>query len=125
MASDDPTLDDELPLWRRIPPQFVKDLNTDTVRPTSQAFQNLPGKMAFSVWISSVARAHNGSPDDLVAGHEGYGAVEFTAGTARELGQAVSREPEPDQPAHGHVTGRKSRKTRSEFAKRSAWLIKP
>ena len=45
----------------------------------------------------------------LVEHEEGFSLVAFTAGTARDNGQKIARDPIEDEPAHGVVVGKKTR----------------
>lgn len=123
---DDQSIADNVPLWRRVVPKFrIYDENRGCFRLSSQAFQNYPGTNAFSVWISSDAEELGEGPEDLVADHPGYGVASFNAGLARELNQGVVRDPQEEEPAHGHVVGHKTRGMRKRFAKGSDFLIEP
>jgi hypothetical protein len=51
--------------------------------------------------------------------------VAFTAELARALEQGVVRAPEPHEPAHGHVVGRKTKRVSRTFARRASWVVTP
>lgn len=130
-AADDPTIGDDVSLWRRVPPQFtVFDHNLGCRRPSSQAFQNyrdprLGVRNAFSVCISCDAEALGAGPRDFVAAHPGYGVASFSAGLARQLDQGVVRVPQEGELAHGHVVGDKPKRVIKAFALHATFLIEP
>ena len=123
---DDPSIADDVALWRRVHPAWViLDQNRGGRRLTSQAFQNYPDNDAFSVCISCDAEEIGAAPRDLLAGHDGYGVASFSVGVARELNQGVVRVPDDRELAHGHVIGKKPKSVMRAFAARSALLIQP
>lgn len=128
---DDPTIGDEVSLWRRVPPEFtVYDQNLGRRRPSSQAFQNYRDSRtrvhnAFSVCISCDAEELGAGPRDLIALHPGYGVASFSAELARRLEQGVIRVPQEGEIAHGHVVGDKPKRTMKAFAAGSVFLVEP
>lgn len=123
---DDPSIADEVALWRRVHPDWmIVDYNQGSRRLSSQAFQNQRGHDAFSVCISCDAAELGAGPTDLLVGHSGYGVASFPAGLARELEQGVVRVPEEGELAHGHVIGRKTKRHMRGFADRSILLVEP
>jgi hypothetical protein len=66
------------------------------------------------------------SATEAVAGkYHGYGLVQFSAALARRLNQGVSHTPTPEEPAHGSVTGEKTRGVINSFKSESELLIEP
>ena len=62
----------------------------------------------------------------FLAGHDGYGVAALTAGHARQLcSQGVARAPEPDQPWHAHVIGKKSGGVRNRLRNGSTVVVEP
>lgn len=118
---DDPSIGDTHELWRRIHPQWVIKTNDPPgFRPSSQAFQNRPNTNAISVLLGD----EHGNPEGAVSGaHTEYSLVTFPASLARELKQAVSRAPEPDEPSHAHVTGTKTGSVQKAFVRGSSWKV--
>lgn len=119
---DDPTIPDNAPLWRRIPPHhFVADPDTGQLRPSSAAFEDHPNGSPMSVVLGAEARG----PSAVLADHLGFGLAAITAGLARELGQIVVRDPLPDEPAHALVVGSKTKSLRRRMALASTWVVEP
>lgn len=122
--ADDPTIADDAALWRRIHPTWaVADENLGGLRVSSAAFENSPDGSPTSILIAETVRATGRGPEDVV--HEGYGLASLTAGHARECGQAVARDPLPDEPAHGLLAGSKTKSVRKRLAAAAAWIISP
>lgn len=122
---DDTSVPDDCALWRRIPPNWwVLDENRGVIRPASACFDdNKKGPM--SVYLSVVMAEHGLGYDHVLAGHEDYKLASVTAGLARELNQAIVRKPEPDQPAHAEVVGKKTGSVKNRFARDAVWLVAP
>lgn len=122
--ADDPAVEDEAALWRRVPRQWVvKDENRGGFRPSSAAFQD-SSSSPMSVLLEKIMTAAQRTPADALKGYEGHSLCAFTAGAARALGQQVSTRPEiPDEPAHGFVVGKKTGRVKNELSKSSRWVI--
>ena len=94
---DDPTIEDDAELWRRIPPQFiVEDQNQGGKRISSQAFQN-QDKIAMSVAIADLVRESDRDATSILEEFENYGLASVIAGLARSLKQGVRRDPTPEE----------------------------
>jgi hypothetical protein len=65
------------------------------------------------------------SPGDVLAGHDGYGLVSFTAGFARKKHrQNVATLPHvKNEPAHAFIVGHKTDGIRKAFAKEATVLV--
>lgn len=123
---DDPSIADDDPLWRRIPPRhFKRDQPGGVLRPASAAFDNHPDGSPMSVVLGKQVLKGGRSPADFLANFPGYGLVSFPAGLARKHRQFVVRSPLPDEPAHAEVHGKKTRGTKRALAKGCSWLIAP
>lgn len=107
---DDPSIGDDEILYRRINPDWMRDGAL-----TSQAFQNYPGHDAFSIHIDG--KLGDMEASDLLDDFPGYKLALFKAGDARALDQGVTHVPEPDDPSHGHVNGKKSKPTKRNLAR--------
>ena len=117
-GNDDPSVPDDAPVWRRIPEwHIVPDTNTGERRVSSAAFLDDDDGSPMSVILPSPRR----DPGTALAGLTICGIAEFTAGFARSLGQAIVCAPEPDEPEHAYVVGRKSRATQRAFCRGSHW----
>lgn len=121
---DDWTIAPEVELWRRLTPHknwVIWDDGTQELRVSSAAFQNLEDQK-LSVCITCDAPA-GFTAQDYVHGYQGYGVAVVLAGVAREQGQRVIRYPEPNEVAHGHLVGNKSKAVRKKLAAASRLLI--
>lgn len=72
----------------------------------------------------------DGGPEVVLRGHNGFGLVEFAAGTVRRLGLGVCRDPTPEHPWHALVFSRDNRNeipktTRVRLAEAAIWLVGP
>lgn len=119
---DDPTIPDEERLLRRVPHDWwYHDENLGRRRPASMAFDDTE----MSVDIAS-ERMKAGQPETAcLVGHEEYGLVSITARLAREHGQAVCRDPLPDNPAHGVVAGKKTSGRKKAFSLAAVTIVDP
>lgn len=119
---DDKSISDEEDLWRRLSEHWVKyDDTLETNRVTSQAFQDSRDGTPTS---ASIASQHNG-PEALLQGHDGYGIGCLVAGTARSCKQGITKHPEPDDPAHVYIFGKKTKMNRRCLANGCNLLIVP
>lgn len=123
---DDPTIEDDSPLWRRIPPKhFVYDENLQCRRASSAAFSDNPkDKSPMSVVLGDEVLAASRTAESVLEGHEGFGLVSFLAGLARQFKQGIMRKPLDEEPAHAEVFGEKTRGVRRAFAKNCQWVIR-
>lgn len=120
---DDETILDSDVLWRRVPdwPSFITfDKQRGHYRVTSSAFDNDRDGDPMSVFLAAITR-----PDDVLAGHDGFGIVAFTAGFVRAQGQMVFRSPDDGPPGHAKVAGPKDRRVRRAFAEVARWVRRP
>jgi hypothetical protein len=124
--TDDPTIANDAPLWRRIPPfHFVNDENRGRIRPSTAAFEDHPNGTPMSVVLGQEVLDAGRSPMSVLAGHDGYGMVTFSAGLARSKRQGVLRKPLPEEPAHAEVVGKKTDSVKKAFARESTWIVPP
>lgn len=123
---DDSTLGDASVLWRRIHPSWaVSDENRGGIRVSSAAFDNSRDGSATSVLIAEIVAASGHGPEDVLRGLDGYGLASLTAGAARVCGQAVARDPLPDEPAHGLIAGSKTKGVKKRLAAAAVWVVLP
>lgn len=123
---DDLTIADDSPLWRRVPPRHVIfDENRAAWRPSSAAFEDHPNGTPMSVVLGQEVLNAGRGPASVLAGHEGFGLVSFTAALAREKRQGIVRRPLPEEPAHAEVFGKKTESVRKAFAKSCFWVMPP
>lgn len=114
---DDPSIDDEQEVLRRIPPGEFKFNGL----PNSNNF-DLDGRgrgTSVDIWVG---------PEDLArvcAGHEEFGVVAIPAGAWRQHGLRISRNPLPDNPQHCEVWGARSTSAKRGLAKKCRWIRYP
>lgn len=123
--ADDPAIEDDAALWRRVPPQWVVlDENTGEFRPSSAAFRDSNSGSPMSILIEEIVRATNRVAADVLIAYASHSLCTFSAGTARSLNQGIATRPEVlGEPAHGFVVGRKTGSVRTKFSKASRWVI--
>ncbi|MGH8188399.1 MAG: hypothetical protein ACREUC_17705 [Steroidobacteraceae bacterium] len=119
---NDDTIANAESLLRRVPGRWwVYDDNLGRRRPTTAAFDDIE----MSVALETTLRARGYPPTAVLNSHEGFGLVSITAGLAREHGQAVARDPLPDDPAHAIVYGRKTDAARKRFSRECVCIVDP
>jgi hypothetical protein len=92
-------------LLRRIrPDQIVDDGNTGKRRPSSAAFKD--PKM--SVDAESILKSQGLDYRFSLSKHPGYSLARFPAAAARAKNLSVEHQPEPENPAHAVVLGKKT-----------------
>ena len=124
--TDDPTIEDEAALWRRIPPwHFVFDTNLRRWRPSSAAFDNDPDGQPMSVLLGEEVTGAGRDPVSVLSGHTGFALAAVAAGLTRACGQAVVRDPLPGEPAHALVVGPKPKSVQRRLAKSAVWVVPP
>lgn len=64
-------------------------------------------------------------PEEVLAGHEGFGLVELNAAELVAMGLLVQRDPQPEEQDHAVVIGPKPQSVRRRMAKNCRWVIKP
>jgi hypothetical protein len=112
-------------LWRRIPPwHLVPDYNLGRKRISSAAFHDDSDGSPMSVDIAKIREANNQGPGHSLAGLKDFGLAAITAGLARQCGQIVHPEPEPENPAHAHVIGKKKSACK-RLQKGCTWVLEP
>jgi hypothetical protein len=123
---DDATIPDDSDLWRRIHPDWiVYDENLKAWRLSSQAFNDDSEGGPMSVVLAPEVLASGRTPIDILARFRGYGSAAVRAALARELNQGVKRDPEPDEPAHAVVVGKKTSSVRKSFSRGARWEVSP
>ena len=65
-------------------------------------------------------------PANAIRSYAGYGLAAITAAHARSLNQAVARDPQPEEPAHGVVYARKKRAgVGGKLRDDAVWVVTP
>lgn len=122
--TDDPSILQDDPLWRRVHPnQVVFDSNLGDYRPSSSAFDDHPNGTPMSIVLGKDASAKGRDGATLLTKFEGYSLVEITAGQARASSQIVYRAPTSDEPDHGEVKGEKPKSVRKHFSRLARWVV--
>ncbi len=119
---DDPTIPATERLFRRIPPTWIDWDEQGNAAISSAAFKD----EELSITLESVMARDQRPPEDAVRNFPRYGLDVITAGHARSLNQAVARDPEPDEPAHGVVYGQKKRGgIGGKLRDGAEWVVRP
>lgn len=123
---DDATIPDTSDLWRRIHPTWIiYDENLKSWRPTTQAFNDDSEGGPMSVVLAPEVLASGRTSKDILARFTGYSLAAISAALARELDQGIKRDPEPEEPAHAVVVGKKTSSVRKTFSRKARWEIPP
>lgn len=116
-APGEPSLGTEV--WRRIPPWHFP--NPGVERPKSPAFCDDPDGSPMSVVIARPGR----EPQEVLAGHDGYGLVALRVEDLLSLQLIVAPNPLQTEPDHALVIGPKTDATRRAMSKLATWVIPP
>jgi hypothetical protein len=120
--TDDPTIINADLLLRRIPPTWwIYDEALQRKRPTTAAFDDPEMSVALASELQSLGQPLTAP----LRGHDGFALVSIDAGLARTCGQAVCKDPLPDDPAHGLVVGKKTESVKRKFARNCTWVVPP
>ena len=126
---DDLSIENHFRLLRRIPIKFnlfiVWDNNIGDWKMSSQAFRDHRGGTPMSVHVKEILHENGLKADCVLEGHEQFALAFFTAGVARDLAQAIVKDPREGQPAHAHVVGNKNKRVQKSFAEVAEWEIPP
>lgn len=119
---NDDTIADSEQLLRRVPGDWwIYDENLGRRRPSTAAFDDLE----MSVALESSLRSRGESTTAVLRGHEGFALVSITAQLARELNQAVARNPLPGDPDHAVVYGKKTDGARKRMSRQCLCMFDP
>lgn len=117
--NDDGKIRDDAGLLRRIHPgQIIPDANLGRPRPSSGAFKALD----MSVDAEPILELNGMDWHFSLNGRPGYSLVRFFARVARESGLTVVSNPEPHNPAHTLVKGKKTQKIAETLRNASSWV---
>lgn len=83
------------------------------------AFKNDHDGDATSVYLGDEA----GSPEAVMAGHQGFGLVAVSVGLVQECGLRVVRRPEPGFSYHAVLVGPKTNAIARRLARAADWII--
>jgi hypothetical protein len=78
-----------------------------------------------SVVLAASLRASGEALTSVLHGHEGFALVSITAQLARQLNQAVARNPLPNDPHHAIVYGKKTDGARKRMSKECLCVLDP
>jgi len=122
---DDPSIQDDAVLWRRICPAWIVPDDNVGWRVSSAAFDDSRDGSPMSVLLAADVIQSGRTAYETVAYFAGYGLAAITAGIARTQKQGVARTPEPDEIAHASVFGPKSGAVKRALARAATWVIHP
>lgn len=123
---DEPSIQNETTLLRRIPERHVYyDDNLQRFRPSSAAFEDDGDRDPMSVYLSNVLVSEGRDPATVLRGHSGYSLASITAGLAREHKQTVHPDPLRNETAHAVVCGVKKKAVKRMFAVNASWVVEP
>jgi hypothetical protein len=109
---------DDDSLCRRIhPSQVIEDKNLGTRRPSSGAFTDPNLSTHSELLLAKFGLDIN----FCLQNFSGYSLARFPVKFARDNGMAVTHTPEPDNPAHAEVIGKKTKALQRQFAAISVW----
>ena len=117
---DDASILPDTRVLRRIPPGRVAK-KTPTKRPQTDNFKNSRDDTGTSVSVWEKAN----SPDKVLRGHKGFGLVSLTVGDIRDAGLGIVRAPNPEDPHHAHIQGKKTGAAKRGLAKAAVWISRP
>lgn len=125
---DDPNIDDQELLWRRIKvsnPNCLKwDEQKNIYRPSSANFKDSRGEL--SVHIASLTKK-----EKILENYPDMGIVQITAGLARRLGYKIVHDPTSEDYSHALVccpenkSKKQMGKDAREIAKAAVWITNP
>jgi len=119
---DDSSIPDDAKVLRRIPPSHVVK-NDSTGRPQTRDFDNSPDGSGTSVRIW----ADGTDPLDVLKDHDDFGLVFITAKDIRDndLGIILDPDPDPNDPHHALIQGKKKSGRKKRLASAAIWIKKP
>jgi hypothetical protein len=125
---DDPTVDGETDLFRRVSPQHWKREADGSFRLRDEVFKSfpMPQLKRMSVVLGDTLAELGRGPESVLdqAGHD-FGVIAVKAKDVRQLSQAIARTPRDEEPAHGDVCGEKPGATRKALARMARWVVYP
>lgn len=123
---DDPTVEDQTPLYRRVPPAHWKKVGNEYIV-RDGAFKNFPNpeRKRMSVVLGDTLEQLDRDTESVRNSQLDYGVIAITAKVARDEEQRIERSPRDDEPAHGDVYGDKPTGRRKEFASQAVWVVYP
>jgi hypothetical protein len=118
---DDATICDGERLFRRVHiAQLVRDDDTGLTRISSGVFKDKD----LSVHIESVLTEIGRSAESCLQNCNAHKLMSITAGSARQFGQAICRDPVPEDLSHGLVYGSKNKPSIHNGLRAAAvWVI--
>lgn len=114
--SDDASIPDVEPLWRRIHPAYLKTRADGGFDVSSAAFRDKSGEL--SVHLSSLTTRTR-----ALSSYPTFSLAEFAAGVPRELGMGVCRDPLPEDPSHALVFPSASKGQAKRLAERCILVV--
>ncbi len=118
---DDATIPDDAIVWRFVSPhQIVTGKDGEGVQPSTGAFDDSSDGDPMSAVLASEGRD---AASIVPTTCPGAGVVAFTAGYLRSLGLELERAPEPDEPDHIVVRGKKTKSVTKALKRAADWVV--
>ena len=89
------------------------------------AFDNSRDGTPTSLLLEQFVLEDNRTAKDVMSAYEGYALVSIAAGCCRRCQQGVARDPQPEEPAHAFVFGKKNKKNKACLATSATWVVPP
>ena len=127
-VTDDPTIPDDVLLWRRIRKVDIKNLGDGNFRPKSSCFSDSSGDTSEESSMSMTLAGELGmSPEEYLTNWNEEGLISLSAGQLRNYNLAIKRSKSIDgkDPAHVSVIGKKTKPIKRKLAIESKWVILP
>ena len=119
---DDKSILDADRLFRRVAPNQVEKNPDGSPRPSSAVFKT----DEMSVNIESVMQKHQRPPEATLEGRPGDSLCSITPADVRAQGNyPIVRDPEPENPAHGLVLGKKKSSFANAMVRAHKWVVPP
>jgi hypothetical protein len=116
---DDPDTSDEARLFRRIHLTHIVEGGGGKSEVSSAAFHDVE----LSINLERVMQAAGREPKDSLKDRPDDLLVSVTAGVCRQNGQIVGPDPQPEEPAHGYVFGKKTKRIKRALRDAAEWIV--
>jgi hypothetical protein len=116
---DDPNIPDEGRLFRRLHLTHMVEGDGGRSAVSSAAFRDTE----LSVNLEAVIQASGQAPEDSLKDHPNDLLMSLAAGACRRNGQIVGPDPQPREPAHGYVFGKKSKSIQRALRDAARWIV--
>ena len=130
-VENDPSIPDDSYVLRRIPDDEKNISRTVPVRPSSINFREKLKTEPVSVVLGCELERTNRAEIEALAGLTGFFLVRVQVMNVRALALGVVRDPTPEEPAHGLITGlpelatKEAKRKQQALAKAAEWVVGP